>query len=63
MKLPVYKGQLVIGLSRLEASALRYAIELAMTVRAFGDPLLSYRRDRDAMRRIDRKLKRLGITA
>ena len=55
---PSYPGQIWLSVSPLEASALRYAIRVIMSLRILGAPSFSYRQDRDALRRIQRKLKR-----
>ena len=57
---PAYPGQIILSVSPLEARALRRALELLLSICIYGRPLFAGRHNRDALRRIQRKLKRLS---
>ena len=55
---PSYPGQILLGMSRLEYRALCKALQLALGLHFFGQAVYHQRSARDALRRIQRKLKR-----
>ena len=55
---PSYPGQIWLSVSPLEARALRRALRLTLSLHFFGEPMYPVRCYRDAVRRVQRKLKR-----